>query len=217
MTGAASARHAPAKAARASRREAVRAFKRAAILDAAKAVFYEHGLDGASMRTIAAAAGYTVGALYGYYPGKEHIYADILADSLAALGKAVREAAAATPDAKARARAAATAFYAYYRAHPRELDLSLYLYQGIGPRGLTPALDRQLNGRLIAVLKTISDAIEAIDGVAPAAANEATVAAACHMSGVLLMERSGRLKVLGYDPQALVARYLDDMIARLAG
>jgi len=35
------------------------------------------------------------------------------------------------------------------------------------------------------------------------------------MSGVLLLERSGRLKVLDRSGPALVARYLDEMTARL--
>jgi AcrR family transcriptional regulator len=193
----------------------VRDFKRQRILEAAKRVFHARGLEGAAMRAIAAEAGYTAGALYSYYAAKEHIYADILADSLAALARAIREAAASAGDPRGRVRAAAGAFYDYYRASPRELDLSFYLYQGIGPRGLSPALDRQLNGRLIAALRPIAEAIAALGGLGAAAAGTETVAAACHMSGVLLLERSGRLKVLDQSGPALVARYLDAMTARL--
>ena len=209
----------------ADRRAAVRDFKRQAILQAAKRVFGARGLDGASMRAIAAEAGYTVGALYGYYAAKEHIYADILSDSLAALATAIKAAIAgaerAAPaggdDTGAAARAAAFAFYAYYRAQPDELDLSFYLLRGIGPRGLTPELDRHLNGRLIAALRPISVAIARLGALNEAAAATETVAAACHMSGVLLLERSGRLKVLGHEGGALVGRYLEDMAARLGG
>ncbi|HUT48871.1 MAG TPA: TetR/AcrR family transcriptional regulator [Alphaproteobacteria bacterium] len=202
--------HAPQTA---SRREAVRDFKRQRILEGAKRVFQDKGLDGAAMRAIAAEAGYTAGALYSYYPTKEDIYAAILADSLAALAHAIRDAVAG--DAAGRARTAAQAFYDYYRAHPLELDLSFYLYRGIGPRGLTPAVDRQLNGRLIAALKPIADAFAALGGLDPAQAGTETVAAACHMSGVLLLERSGRLKVLDQSGPALVARHLDELTARL--
>ena len=51
--------------------------------------------------------------------------------------------------------ALATAFRAlvgFYDENPRDLDLSLYLLNGARPRGLTPALNRELNGKLLAVL-----------------------------------------------------------------
>lgn len=197
------------------RRRALREFKRAAILDAAKRVFAEKGLDGASVRLIAAAAGYTPGAIYYHYPDKEHVYGDILMHSLAALGRAVRDAAAAAPTPEARLRAALLAFFAHYREHPEELDLSFYLERGIAPRGLTPELNRQLNGRLIAVLRTIADAVAALGTVGPEEANTETVAAVGHLCGVLLMDRSGRLGTLGFDPAALVERYLDQLVERL--
>jgi AcrR family transcriptional regulator len=193
----------------------VRDFKRGRILEAAKRVFHAKGLEGAAMRAIAAEAGYTPGALYSYFPAKEDIYAAILADSLASLARAIREAAAGTADPTARAKAAAAAFYDYYQSQPGELDLGLYLFQGIGPRGLSPELDRQLNGRLIAALNPIADAVGALGRLDPADAVTETVAALCHVSGVLLMERSGRLKVLGQSGPALVDRYLDDMTVRL--
>jgi AcrR family transcriptional regulator len=193
----------------------VRDFKRQRILDAAKRVFQDRGLEGAAMRAIAAEAGYTAGALYSYFPAKEDIYAAILADSLAALARAIREAAAKAGDPPSRAQVAARAFYDYYQSQPGELNLGLYLFQGIGPRGLSPALDRQLNGRLIAALNPIADAVGALGHLDAGEAITETVAALCHISGVLLMERSGRLKVLGQSGPALVARYLDDMTTRL--
>jgi len=199
-----------------SRREAVRDFKRQGILEAAKRIFQARGLDGTSMRAIATEAGYTVGALYSYYPAKEHIYADILSDSLSALAAAIREAASATGGQANQARAAARAFYDHYRANPADLDLSFYLYQGIGPRGLSPALDRQLNGRLIAALRPIAKTIADLGGLDPTEAGAETVATACYLSGVLLLERSGRLKVLDQTGAALVERYLEHMTTRLA-
>ena len=198
---------------RAARREAVRGFKRAAILDAAKRVFHAGGLESVSMREIAGEAGYTPGALYSYYPAKEHIYADLLSDSLAELGRTVRDASA-TGDPQTRAGAGCHAFYTYYSGHPMDLDLGLYLFQGIGRRGLTPELERQLNGRLIGVLRPISDAIAGL-GCGQEIADQETVAALCQLCGVLLLERSGRLKVLGQEGEDLVGKYLAELVARL--
>ena len=200
---------------RTARRKAVRDFKRSAIVEAARRVFAEHGLDGASVRLIAREAGYTPGAIYFYFPGKEHIYGDILSESLAALGRAVKDAAAEAPDGAARVRAAAHCFFAYYRDHPDELELGLYLFHGISRRGLTQELDRQLNGRLIAVLRVLAGAIRDLGKLDDAAANLETVATASHLIGILLMDKSGRLKTLGFAGETLVDHTLDALIERL--
>jgi AcrR family transcriptional regulator len=204
-----------AAAGRAARTKAVHDFKRAAIVDAARRVFAEHGLEGASVRLIARAAGYTPGAIYFYFPGKEHIYGDILSESLAALGRAVKDAAAAAPDAEACLRQAARAFFVYYRDHPDELELGFYLFQGIRKRGLTPELDRQLNGRLIAALRVVASAVRDLAGLGEAAANLETVTVASHLVGILLMDKSGRLKTLGFAGETLVDHTLDRLVERL--
>lgn len=197
------------------RLEAGRDFRRAAILDAARRVFTRSGVEGASVRDIAEEAGYTPGALYFYYAGKEEIYADILGRSLADLGHAVKSAVAASGDPDSRLRAGPLAFYDYYEGQPQNLDLGFYLVRGIRPRGLTPALDRKLNGRLIAMLQVIAEGIRGYGGIDEADANFEAVAAITHICGVLLMANSGRLKTLGFDPRALVERYLDQAAGRL--
>ena len=40
----------------------------------------------------------------------------------------------------------------FYDENPRDLDLSLYLLNGARPRGLTPALNKELNSKLRLVL-----------------------------------------------------------------
>ncbi|MBI3453892.1 MAG: TetR/AcrR family transcriptional regulator [Rhodospirillales bacterium] len=197
------------------RQQAAREFRRANLLIAAQQVFADAGLEGATIRAIAQAAGYTPGAVYSYYPTKEAIYADILSHSLTALGAAVRDAAAAAHSDEARLRAAVRAFYDYYYDRPQELDLGFYLFQGIRPRGLTPALDRVLNNRLVAVLQIIAAAMARYAGVAHLDAHRETVAAMCHICGVLLMANTGRLRTLDSEPAALVDHYLDCLVARL--
>ena len=63
---------------RESRRKSVSGHKRELILDAAKQVFAEEGLEGASLRAIATRAGYTPAALYFHFDCKEAIYAEVL-------------------------------------------------------------------------------------------------------------------------------------------
>lgn len=198
---------------RAERQEAVRDFKRAAIVEAARQVFAGKGLDGASMREIAAAAGYTAAAIYFYFDSKEALYGEIVAASLSELSRAVRRADVGS--AAGRVRAGPRAFYLFYRDNPVDLELSLYLVQGLRPTGLTPELNRQLNGRLIAVLQVIADAVLAAGAPGREEANTEAVAAVTHMCGVLLLEKTGRLGTFGFTGEGLVERYLDALDARL--
>src|SRR3546814_4626982 len=72
----------------------------------------------------------------------------MLAGSLADLLKHLREAVAkASPQDQLMA--GALGFYGFYRTRPDDLYLGLYLAQGLQPTGLTPELDRLLNGRLV--------------------------------------------------------------------
>jgi TetR/AcrR family transcriptional regulator len=59
---------------REQRREQRRALSRDQILDAAEQVFARHGFHDASLREIAELAEFSVGAVYGFFTGKEEIY-----------------------------------------------------------------------------------------------------------------------------------------------
>ncbi|MBM3573855.1 MAG: TetR family transcriptional regulator, partial [Alphaproteobacteria bacterium] len=96
----------------APRRQRHHDFRRADILTAAEAVFARDGLAGATVRAIAGAAGYTAGALYFYYPSKEAIYAELLAQSLDRLRTAIGDAIDGAADPEARLRAGIRGFLA---------------------------------------------------------------------------------------------------------
>src|SRR5579859_5365284 len=51
---------------------------RAAILDAAEAMFAQHGFDGARIEAIANASGYNSGLLFRYFGDKLGLYAEVL-------------------------------------------------------------------------------------------------------------------------------------------
>lgn len=199
------------------RREAVRAFKREAILQAARKIFARDGLDGATLRAIAAEAGIAVGTVYLHYPAKESLYAEMLAGSLADLQKHLRDAVAkAVPDAQLMA--GALAFYDFYRQRPDDLYLGLYLGQGFRPAGLTPELDRLLNGRLIQCYTVLSDAMRKLAPAPDAEMLRAeTVSLAAATGGALMLETTGRLKVLGDSGEAVVRRHVDLLMQRLRG
>jgi AcrR family transcriptional regulator len=200
---------------KAGRAQAVNHLKRNLILDAAREVFDKVGLEGASLRAIAAEAGYTPAALYFHFASKEAIYAEALQASLANLKDAVAEAAARPRDPRERFRAAAMAFFDFYAENPQDLDLGFYLFRGgMKPKGLGRKRDQELNACLAAALRPIATAAEAL-GAAPREANLLMVEAFAHAAGLLLLAHTGRIRMFGERASALMARFIDGQIACL--
>ena len=172
------------------------------ILDAAREVFAEHGLEGASLRAIAARAGYTPAALYFHFERREAIYAALLRASLADLAEAIR-AAATGPQAF---RAGALALFDFYAARPQELALGLYLGPGgPAPRGLGQGIDPALNALLLAALAPIR---AAATGPEP----DARVAEIfAHAVGLLVLAETRRLRLFGLPARGLMERMLEGM------
>lgn len=206
---------------RAARQRAEADARRALVLDAARAAFFELGLEGASIREIARRAGYTPGAIYSYFASKEEVYGALLGESLERLNASVAASVAATTSAAAagpagaaaRLRAGATAFFDFYREHPRDLDLGFYLFRGMQPRGLTPPLNERLNVRLRGALAPTEAALRQL-GVAPAAAQAELTALFAHIVGLLLLSHTGRIRMFRQESQALFGAYLEALVAR---
>jgi AcrR family transcriptional regulator len=198
------------------RKAAVSAFKRELIREAAKRVFVEVGLHQTSVREIAKAAGYTTGAIYAQYASKEDVYADILRESLTTMAHAVEQAAATAPAGRKGA-AALRAWFEYFRDRPAEYDLGFYLYGGAKPAGVGKDLNRELNVRLKRVYAAAADALEADGLVKASEKHERAVAGASWMFGILLMFRTGRLKILAVDVDLLVDECLATFYRGTAG
>ena len=208
-------RPADASESRGARQRAVADVKRAHVLAAARTAFFELGLDGASLREIAKRAGYTPGAIYSYFASKEDIYAALLGESLERLNAGVAEAVAPRRTTADEAlHAAATAFFDFFRENPRDLDLGFYLFQGMRPRGLTPALNERLNARLRDALAPPANALLALGFDAPAAQAE-TTALFAHAVGLLVLSHTGRIRMFKQESQALFEHYVAALLARV--
>ena len=202
---------------REGRREAVSEHRRGLILKAAREVFEAEGLDGASLRAIAARAGYTPAALYFHFDSKEAIYAEVLLASLKALGKSVNAAVAKAKDPDARLRAAALAFFRFYADNPRDLDLGFYLFRGgMKPAGLGRERDEELNAALEAALRPIADAAIEL-GASQRKANLLMVDCFAHATGLLLLLHTGRIRMFDALAPDLMETYVKDQIAQLVG
>jgi AcrR family transcriptional regulator len=188
--------------------------RRALLLDAARAVFAEQGLEGASVRVIAKRAGYTAGAIYSYFPSKEAIYAELLRESLGRLQAAVDCARCTRGRPHRELTAAANAWFHFYARNPRDLDLGFYLVQGLAPRGLNNEFDHQLNDLLLAALKPCGDALLAF-GLDEASAQLENTALFAHGMGLLLLQHTGRIRLFGQEAEPLFQRYLEQLMRRL--
>jgi AcrR family transcriptional regulator len=200
------------KAQKAGRQKVASELKRGSILEAARQVFEADGLDGASLRAIAAAAGYTPAALYFHFESKEAIYAEVLRGSLANLGQSVNGAILRFKTPADRLRAAAMAFFRYYADNPRDLDLGFYLFRGgMKPRGLGKELDEILNAALDSALRPIADAARAL-GARRKDARLLMVDTFAHAVGLLLLAHTGRIRMFGASAPNLMERFIENRI-----
>lgn len=188
--------------------------KRAHILSAAREVFEQHGLDGASIREIAKRAGYTPGAIYSYFAAKEEIYGALLAESLERLNAAVRQRIEGSRSPAQKAERSAMGFYEFYASNPRDLDLGFYLFGGMRPHGLTPELNTRLNGRLRDSLAHFEFALQAL-GASEKVAREEVTAFFAQCVGLLILENTKRIKMFHEDPAKLCSAYITRAIGRV--
>jgi len=209
--------HDMAREPNAGRRSAVSELKRGLILDAARRVFERDGLDGASLRSIAAVAGYTPAALYFHFDSKEAIYAEVLRVSLARLGESVSRAIVRARTPAERLRGAAMSFFRYYADNPRDLDLGFYLFRGgMKPHGLGKERDSVLNAALQSAMEPIADAAQAL-GAGREEARSLMADIFAHAAGLLLLAHTGRIRMFGASAPQLMERFVEAKVAELSG
>lgn len=187
--------------------------RRALVLDAARAVFTEAGMEGANIRKIAKRAGYTPGAIYSYFDSKEAIYGALLAESIERLNAAVAQARAVKNKPEKTLGTKVMAWFDFYINNPRDLDLTFYLVQGMKPPGSAVALNGPLQERLHDALKPGEAALLEM-GLSPAAAQRESTALFAHGLGLLLLQHTGRTRMAGQSAEALFKLYLEQLIAR---
>lgn len=204
-----------------SKRAELRDFKRGQILAAARRIFAERGMEAATMREIAAAAGCTTGAIYPLFPGKEEIYAALLRDSLTQAEAALLAALALPGNDGEKLKRGVLAWFGYYAARPAEVALGLHLFRGgrqqagLGPHGLGETIDRDLNARMLLQLDAFGALLAGIGKLSPSLQQIETASLFAHLLGLLMAQHTGRLKTLGQPAETLLNHHLDALIARL--
>ena len=191
------------------REEALRETRRGLILDAAFGVFSEHGMEGTTMRAIAAAAGCTTGAVYPHFKSKEEVYGALLARSLDTLGANVAAAMSSAGKGWPRFEAGIRALADFYLDRPQEMALGFYLFgSGIGRHGLSKEMDRDLNERLATTLDRLEKELSVL---APARSDRVHGDVMSLFSGLvggLMLMHTGRLDTFNQPFEAIAEQQI---------
>ena len=183
---------------RAERRAREKSATRASILEAARTVAAREGARNLSLRGVAAEAGFAPAALYGYFRNKDELLVALAADDLSGVARAMR---VATQDADGRLSLAAASSIAltFLRNTETMAAASAALPSVAG----ASEGERLFNGRLIAVLKALSDATG--QKAEDRSQQGDVILLAATLTGLAMMGRAGRLDALGFSAEELLA------------
>ncbi len=184
---------------RVERREREHAAARASILSAARSLAAREGAQGLTLRGVAAEAGYAPAALYGYFRNRTDLILTLGADDLAQLTHAMRDAAKAGASGASFANIASTAL-----ARLRDSETIAAAMSVLDSSAEAGGAERLFNGRLISLLKFLSEIAGRQSASREGQFDILLIAAA--LAGLALLDRSGRLKALGFSPDDLVER-----------
>ncbi|MGA9797241.1 MAG: TetR family transcriptional regulator [Rhizomicrobium sp.] len=169
---------------------------RSSILAAARRVAARDGAKDFSLRAVAAEADFVPAALYSYFKSKDELLLALAADDLSGLARAMRQSENGAVSKFSAAAGAAL-------AHLQSSETIVAAASALPSQAGSSDAERLFNGRLIAVLKILSDARGAALDARPSQADAVLLAAA--LVGLAVFARSGRLAALGFASDELVA------------
>jgi len=181
---------------RSERREREHAMARTSILAAARRLAARDGANGLTLRGVAAEAGYAPAALYGYFRNRTDLILALAAEDLAQLSRTMR---AAHELAGSMVPAASAALN--YLTNSETIAAAASALDASVEAGES---ERLFNGRLIGVLRTLSEIAGGRSGSRAGQCDVLLIAAA--LAGLVLLVRSGRLKALGFAAEELLVR-----------
>ncbi|MEN8243747.1 MAG: TetR/AcrR family transcriptional regulator [Thermodesulfobacteriota bacterium] len=129
--------------------------RRRQIIDAARSLLFEKGLQATSINQIAKRAELAVGTIYFYYASKEELFAELQEEGLQLLMEKVRQATSTVDDPKERLRAMAMAYYDFSQDHKDYFDIISYFLSS--PNILLSAdLKQRVDQRMEKILEIIN-------------------------------------------------------------
>ena len=178
------------------------AFKRRAVLDAARRVVARDGAEGLTVRAVATEAGYTPGSVYSYFDTRDELAIELLGQDLSQLAKRLKLGGA--PD---------TVLLTIVAALEDKNSFGPYASALMNTDANDPNSDsgRLVTGRLIQCLKALSDAIGDPQTDTSDTDKDTLVLAAMSV-GLASLQKSGRLEMLGYSQDELIAHALAKLL-----
>jgi AcrR family transcriptional regulator len=137
------------------------------LVEAAYRVFSERGFHGASLEDISLAAGYTTGAVYSRFGGKDALFLAVLDDHIERRLRAYLETADAAPDFESACRELGRTAVAAGRREPGWTPLLMEFWMHAARREDLRAAVLERNERQIEVLAERLEAIAAREGITP--------------------------------------------------
>jgi len=193
--------------------------RRIEVVRAARALFARDGLEGASMRAIAARAGVSAAALYLYFPDRHALMVAVCDSIFAELIAMFRAAGPAgrARDPFARLRGFMHAYVAWGLAHPDEYRLLFLIKEfhdpaGPGHRGPPPPGAPQLGPELFALL--VAEVRGLIEAGHMRRADPATAAEAIWASGHGLIALLTTLRAFPFTPAPALTEFVADVMIR---
>ena len=138
---------------------------RTELVEAAYAVFSERGFHGASLEDISLAAGYTTGAVYSRFGGKDALFLAVLDDHIEKRLRVYLEAADTAPDFESACRELGRTAVAAGRREPGWTPLLMEFWMHAARRDDLRAAVLERNDRQIDVLAGRLEAIAAREGI----------------------------------------------------
>jgi AcrR family transcriptional regulator len=140
---------------------------RAELVEAARRVFLERGFHGASLDDISLAAGFTTGAVYSRFGGKDALFLAVLDDHIERRLERYLDTVAAAPDFEAACRDLGRAAVEAGRREPGWTPLLMEFWMHAARRDDLRAAVLERNERQLDVLAERLDPITASEGITP--------------------------------------------------
>ena len=145
------------------RREREREQRKSHILDTARALLFEKGMNATSINQIAKRSELSVGAIYFYFKDKEELFAALQVEGLELLHQAISQSVAKKLTPEKKIRSIAQAYLRFSEEHKNYFDIINYFLTS--PETIFPPdLKKQIDARGNASIATLTEAFrEGID------------------------------------------------------
>ncbi len=145
------------------RREREREQRKSHILDTARALLLEKGMNATSINQIAKRSELSVGSIYFYFTDKEELFAALQLEGLELLHHAVRQAVAKKSTPEKKIRSIAMAYLRFSEDHKSYFDIITYFLtspETIFPPNLKKVIDEHGNASISMLAAAIREGID---------------------------------------------------------